>query len=110
MKIKGPRYRGSFFRTMPEMLPAPHHLSIQPIVSQHEKYLIGKRFDSGLLNSVMNKSNLPVFATLMVMLVTLSSCDVVEGIFKAGFWSAIIVIVLIVAVVMWLIGKTRRRR
>lgn len=57
----------------------------------------------------MKKINLPLLTTLLLILVTASSCDLVEGIFKAGFWTAIILIVLIVGVVMWLIGKTRRK-
>jgi hypothetical protein len=57
----------------------------------------------------MNKLNLSLAAVLMFTAVTLSSCDLVAGIFKAGFWTAIILIVVIIAVVMWLIGKTRRK-
>ncbi len=51
-----------------------------------------------------------LFILLFTLSVTLSSCEVVGGIFKAGFWTAIILIVLIVAVVLWLIGKFRGRR
>ncbi len=58
----------------------------------------------------MKKFNMPVWALLFLFIATLSSCDVIEGIFKAGFWTAIILVVLIVGVVMWLIGKTRRRK
>jgi hypothetical protein len=57
----------------------------------------------------MKKLNLPVLATLLVILFTASSCDAIEGIFKAGFWSAIILIVLIIAVVLWIMGKTRKK-
>ncbi len=48
------------------------------------------------------------FSTLVItlmMLVTLTGCDLVGDIFEAGFWTAIIVIVLIVALVIWLIRK-----
>ena len=38
---------------------------------------------------------------------TLSSCEVVGGIFKAGFWSAIILIVVVILLILWLV---RRRR
>lgn len=58
----------------------------------------------------MKKLNFPVFAVLLAIVFTASSCEVVGGIFKAGFWTAIILIVLIVGVVLWLIGKTRRRK
>ncbi len=36
---------------------------------------------------------------------TLSSCSVVEGIFKAGVWSGIILVVIVVAVIIWVISK-----
>lgn len=37
------------------------------------------------------------FASVML----LSTCEVIEGIFKAGFFSAIILGVLLVAVIVW---------
>ncbi|WP_200940356.1 hypothetical protein [Pedobacter sp. Leaf194] len=36
---------------------------------------------------------------------TLSSCELVEGIFKAGVWSGIIVVVIVVAVIIWILSK-----
>ena len=36
-----------------------------------------------------------------------SSCEVVEGIFKAGMVGGILIVVLIVALVFWLIRKMR---
>lgn len=47
---------------------------------------------------------------LMVLAVslTLTSCEVVGGIFKAGFWTAIILIVIVVGLILWLVGRGRR--
>ncbi|HEX2607670.1 MAG TPA: hypothetical protein VHK91_09840, partial [Flavisolibacter sp.] len=45
---------------------------------------------------------------LAAMAMTLSSCEVVGGIFKAGFWTAIILIVLVVGLILWLVGRGRR--
>lgn len=39
----------------------------------------------------------------------LISCDVVVGIFNAGFWTAMIVVVLITILVIWLSNKFRGR-
>ena len=39
----------------------------------------------------------------------LSSCSVIEGIFKAGVWSGIIVVVIVVALIIWLISKFTNR-
>ncbi|MCW3082074.1 MAG: phosphatidate cytidylyltransferase [Segetibacter sp.] len=38
----------------------------------------------------------------------LSSCEAIGGIFKAGMWVGVIVVVIIVALVLWLIGKVRK--
>jgi len=51
-------------------------------------------------------SSLWLYAIALAM--TLSSCEVVGGIFKAGFWTAIIVIVLVVGIILWLVGRGRR--
>ncbi|WP_165793095.1 hypothetical protein [Sphingobacterium haloxyli] len=34
-----------------------------------------------------------------------SSCNVIEGIFKAGVWSGILLVVAIIAVIIWIISK-----
>ncbi|WP_316830918.1 hypothetical protein [Pedobacter aquatilis] len=36
---------------------------------------------------------------------TLSSCELVEGIFKAGVWSGIIIVVVVVALIIWILSK-----
>ncbi|WP_164891043.1 hypothetical protein [Botryobacter ruber] len=51
----------------------------------------------------------PYLAVIFVMMaVTLSSCELVGDIFKAGMWTALIIIVLIVLLVAWLFRKLRR--
>lgn len=37
--------------------------------------------------------------TLMI-----SSCSVLEGVFKLGFWSGLLIVVLVIALVIWLIS------
>lgn len=44
----------------------------------------------------------------LALAMTLSSCEVIGGIFKAGFWTAIILIVIVVALILWLVGRGRR--
>ena len=52
------------------------------------------------------------YSTLLVLVLamsmTLTSCEVIGGIFKAGFWTAIIVIVVVVGLILWLVGRGRR--
>ena len=43
-----------------------------------------------------------------LMMLTLSSCAVVGGIFKAGMWVGIVVVVVIIALILWLVGRGRR--
>ncbi|MGV3657087.1 MAG: phosphatidate cytidylyltransferase [Chitinophagaceae bacterium] len=39
---------------------------------------------------------------LIAMVVTLSSCELVGDIFEAGFWTAIILIVVVIAIIIWI--------
>ena len=52
-----------------------------------------------------NNLLLPVLAFLFV---TVSSCEAIEGIFKVGLWTGIIIVVLIIAAIFWLISRFRR--
>ncbi|CAG5072791.1 hypothetical protein DYBT9623_04331 [Dyadobacter sp. CECT 9623] len=44
---------------------------------------------------------------LIVFLLTfsLTSCEVVGGIFKTGMWAGVIVVVAVIAVVIWLLSR-----
>lgn len=44
-------------------------------------------------------------AFIALLVTTLSSCQLVEGIFKAGVWSGIIVVVVVLALIIWLVSK-----
>jgi hypothetical protein len=43
----------------------------------------------------------------LAVAMTFSSCQVVGGIFKAGIWVGILLVVLVVGVILWLIGRGR---
>ncbi|MDQ1149782.1 MULTISPECIES: hypothetical protein [Sphingobacterium] len=45
------------------------------------------------------------FALMSSLLVLVSSCAAIEGIFKAGVWSGILLVVVVVALVIWLVSK-----
>jgi predicted lysophospholipase L1 biosynthesis ABC-type transport system permease subunit len=49
-----------------------------------------------------------LWLALTALAMTFSSCEVIGGIFKAGFWTAIILIVLVVALILWLVGRSRK--
>jgi uncharacterized membrane protein YwaF len=44
-------------------------------------------------------------AIIAFLSTTLMSCELVEGIFKAGLWTGAIVVILILALIIWLIGR-----
>lgn len=46
-----------------------------------------------------------VIAALALVVTTLSSCELVEGIFKAGVWSGVIIVVIVLAIIIWLVSK-----
>lgn len=55
----------------------------------------------------MNKQS-TLLLCAMIMVATLSSCDLAGGIFKAGFYTAIIAVVLVIVIILWLVRKMRR--
>lgn len=46
---------------------------------------------------------------MLVVMVTLSSCEVVGGIFEAGFWTAVVLIVIVIGIIIWVLNRFRRR-
>lgn len=56
----------------------------------------------------MKRYNLFVSTMLLTALVTLSSCEAIAGIFKAGMWFGIIAVGVVVFVILWLIGRSRK--
>jgi hypothetical protein len=49
-----------------------------------------------------------VWLCAFALVLTLSSCEVIGGIFKAGMWVGIFVVVLVVVIILWLVNKARR--
>ncbi|MFC5271260.1 hypothetical protein [Adhaeribacter terreus] len=50
------------------------------------------------------------FVALLVLLTfTLSSCELIGDIFKAGMWTAVILIVIVILIIMWLLRMIRGR-
>ncbi|HEU0064500.1 MAG TPA: phosphatidate cytidylyltransferase [Flavisolibacter sp.] len=44
---------------------------------------------------------------LAMIAMAFSSCQVVGGIFKAGVWVGIIIVVLVILLIIWLVGRGR---
>jgi hypothetical protein len=54
------------------------------------------------------RSNKFLFALLIALTSSLASCEVAGGIFKAGMWMGVIVVVLVIVLVLWLLGRMRK--
>jgi hypothetical protein len=48
------------------------------------------------------------FVLLFLLSTMLTSCELVEGVFKAGFYSAFIIIIVVVGLIIWLVTRFRR--
>ncbi|MBC8034631.1 MAG: phosphatidate cytidylyltransferase [Chitinophagaceae bacterium] len=55
----------------------------------------------------MKVNSIKVLSVLSALLIALSSCNIVEGIFKAGIWVGILFVAGIIALVIFLISKFR---
>ena len=45
---------------------------------------------------------------LLVIMMTLSSCEVIGDIFSAGFYLGIFVVIAVIALIIWLVSRFRR--
>jgi cytosine/uracil/thiamine/allantoin permease len=45
------------------------------------------------------------FLIVLILTVTLTSCEVVGGIFKGGVWTGVILVVAVIAIVIWALSK-----
>ncbi|MEP7250834.1 MAG: hypothetical protein ABI683_00595 [Ginsengibacter sp.] len=45
---------------------------------------------------------------MLFFAVTFTSCAAIAGVFKAGIWVGIVIVVIIVAIIFWLISKANK--
>ena len=45
------------------------------------------------------------FLPLLALLVSLSSCEIIGGIFKAGVWSGVILVVVVVGLIIFILAR-----
>jgi len=57
----------------------------------------------------MIKSSFRYLLILMALSSGLSSCEVIGGIFKAGVWSGVLIVVLVIALIIFIIAKMGRK-
>lgn len=56
----------------------------------------------------MKKNNGILWICLFTLITTLSSCEAIQGIFKAGVWVGVLLVVLVVGIIIWIVGKARK--
>lgn len=49
-----------------------------------------------------------LISTAIMLLLTLSGCEIIGGIFKAGVWSGVLLVVGIIALIIYLISRGRK--
>lgn len=54
------------------------------------------------------KNSLTLISIVLVISLFLPGCQAIADIFKAGMWSGIIIVVLIVGLILFLVGRGRR--
>lgn len=42
---------------------------------------------------------------LLLCMISLQSCEVIAGIFKAGVWTGVLAVVVVVALLIWVIAR-----
>lgn len=57
---------------------------------------------------VMKQKNTLFLLLLLSMVVTLNSCEVIKGIFNAGVYTGIFLVVLVAIPIVWLIARRRK--
>ena len=58
----------------------------------------------------MNASRYSLFVFLFALATTLTGCDVIGGIFKAGAYTGIIAVFIVVALLFFIVNKMRGPR
>ena len=55
--------------------------------------------------NMMNMKRYLPLSLVVLLMTTLTSCSAIEGIFKAGVWSGVILVVIVLALIIWVISK-----
>lgn len=57
------------------------------------------------VNKTIMKRFIPMALLFTLVATLLTSCEAIEGIFKAGMWTGVIIVVAVVALIIWIISK-----
>lgn len=67
-----------------------------------------KQPTENLKTLIMKKFNfLNVSFLLLTLAITLSSCEAIGSIFKAGMWTGLIIVAIIIAIILYFVNKSK---
>jgi hypothetical protein len=55
----------------------------------------------------ITRTNVPWILLVLVLAVSSAGCELIEGIFKAGLWVGMILVLVVLGVVFWIVAKMR---
>lgn len=58
-----------------------------------------------LKSFAMKNLHLTKIIIFVLLVTTLTGCEVIGGIFEAGVWVGVIIVILVIALIIWLIRK-----
>lgn len=56
----------------------------------------------------MKRFQISVLSVLFFIMISMSSCEAIGSIFKAGIWTGVIVVVAIVALILYFVSRGRK--
>ena len=57
----------------------------------------------------MKKFNVVIYLLACLSMIFLPGCEVIGGIFKAGVWSGVIIVVLVLALIVFVISRLTKK-
>jgi len=56
------------------------------------------------------KKYISIYSVMLLLFIfgTMGSCQVIGDIFKAGVWVGVLLVVVVVGIILWLVGKARK--
>jgi hypothetical protein len=48
-----------------------------------------------------------LFVLLFLFAVVLTGCEVIGGIFKAGVWTGVLLVILVIGIIVWLLTRSK---
>ena len=51
------------------------------------------------------KHSWALFGLLLLFILTLAGCEIIVGIFKAGVWVGVILVLAVIGIIVWLASK-----